>query len=852
MKLRMKLMMALFIWVVLLSVGNFVVSADESLDESAQEDVSTKTEDIYELDLVEHLSIWEVTADDETKVIYVGWNELSNELDNVVYELCLYQSDGNMVGSPIEIFFQNNSANENAIYPSENWDYEYRFSEILEDGLYYCTIRVSSDIEDSDGNIKTIYSDYTQSQDIKIEYPVPLTLKIDTQEWTNNTTPKITWEGVFVDGKEPNIIQYQINDGAWTDSEWTSSSGSGTFSEETFKSDGTYTIKIRGLIKEIESETQDEIISYSQESETVLYKRDADSPIVKIASPKTLDEFENTIKISASIRDGGSGIDSWQLEYENNNNIGVWEIFAFGRDEVKNNTVLTNWDVSSLPLGLYNIRLTVTDNDANKSQSSICVTIAVADHSAPVPPTEVSAILTIETDASAHIFWVDEINRQDVTYNLYRGTGIDFETAVLYAEDIEGTSYIDNNILYDREYYYWVSTKTLDRESKLSECFATVNLHRMLGLEDYWTYCSIETTSGKGDVNLANGNFIYSTSEINCSDSILNTILERIYNAQSAYLSPIGYGWDFLFNITLLQEKDSYNNLLGMIIKDGDGSFHYFKYDYETGGYIPPKGTFMSLEYSCKTGEHILTTKDNTSYLFDDSLKLTTMQDPNDNIVTFTYDMNDRLITIASSEEESYGLSYYQNEASENEYYTEEAAHNVLLAEITDNSGNSYTFIYKDGLPLLHTVLNTDSTVLETYEYTDKTHYLVTISDTEELEDHIIYTQDGKVESLILSDERVYTFDYLANETNVIDTNEEYTKYCFNTDGCLSSLETFDGNKITYIYNNNFQITKIKYEEYINDSLETWQDTFRYDEITGELINNVAPDAQQELQSDIN
>ena len=628
-------------------------------------------------------------------------------------------------------------------------------------------------------------------------------LMINTTDWTNNTTPEIEWSGVCLDTENEIEIQYQINEGEWQSSEWTGEAGNGTFAGSEFAADGEYRIKIRCAAEILNAETSETEAIFTEASNEVIYKRDADVPVVNITSPKSLVEANDTLKITGSITDGGSGIGKWVLEYESNDKPGVWEYIAHGISEIEEDKRIAVWDLSDLPDGFYTIRLTAYDNDADDSIAASSVIIQKTSKSGLVTPFNLKVVLSGDTDISARISWECTQSLQSATYNVYRCSDAELQDFELIESDIEETYWVDETILYGEEYYYKVSAVVDDKESKASAEIAEIKLDRMLGLENYWTYTGFETDKGKGYVNLANGNLVYAVQDSVYLELLPDIPFTRVYNSQSDFVSSLGYGWDCSFNISLYQEKDADNNLLGMILKDCDGSLHYFAYDNEAGSYVAPDGQFNGLTYNNLTGEHTLIYEDGMIYIFGDDLKIERISISEDEYINFTYDEYGNMIAAENHLGETIIFDYYQQEDKEGLFYTDDKAHAGLLAQITDISGKSYVYEYIKGLDVLSMATLGTTSRRERYYYEEDICKLKKIVDTANESIGLEYfKKQNKVSAIQYIDDTIYEFEY--NDCCTIVSNESGydEEYNFNDLGNVIEIIDDSGNKNIPEYNN--------------------------------------------------
>ena len=144
---------------------------------------------------------------------------------------------------------------------------------------------------------------------------------------------------------------------------------------------------------------------------------------------------------------------------------------------------------------------------------------------------------------------------------------------------------------------------------------------------------------------------------------LLAMVMRRTYNSQSNTKNALAYGWDFSYNTRLLleyaTEQDAPGDypVVGVILKDGDGSLHRFAAikdgNGEITGYQAPAGVFMELrELKDTNGATIgweIKRKDNIVYHFDKEMLLRKMSEPNGNYIELSYTDRGYLDVVRSS-----------------------------------------------------------------------------------------------------------------------------------------------------------------------------------------------------------
>jgi hypothetical protein len=160
-----------------------------------------------------------------------------------------------------------------------------------------------------------------------------------------------------------------------------------------------------------------------------------------------------------------------------------------------------------------------------------------------------------------------DIQDGTVTYNVYRSKTPYFEIGdegvVLVMGGLTYNYYSDYNTDYNQDYYYEVTAvKTINghpRESEASNAAKVTvpdqnEIEKLLGLQNYWGYSGFSTGNGTGYVNVANGNVVYSSTDMVIPGPFFAITMRRTYNSFSTTKTALGYGWDYSFNTRLMKE----------------------------------------------------------------------------------------------------------------------------------------------------------------------------------------------------------------------------------------------------------------------------------------------------------
>ncbi|MCA9938268.1 MAG: Ig-like domain-containing protein, partial [Anaerolineales bacterium] len=189
-------------------------------------------------------------------------------------------------------------------------------------------------------------------------------------------------------------------------------------------------------------------------------------------------------------------------------------------------------------------------------------------------------------------------------------------------------------------------------------------------------------------VNTFSGNFTYSTSDVNIPSWGPALELVRSYNSRDTEDGPFGPGWTHNFNLDL-----TYESFIGLD-QDGiigqqtyfaarlpHGSIIYFNVSPDGNTITPFPGVKATLTRELTT--YTLTQAcDQTVYTYNAEQKLTSVEDPNGNRLTMSYDQNGNLTAVTDDTGRPLTFTYDAN------------GH---VTQMTDPLGRSYTYSYSLG-----------------------------------------------------------------------------------------------------------------------------------------------------------
>jgi RHS repeat-associated protein len=417
-----------------------------------------------------------------------------------------------------------------------------------------------------------------------------------------------------------------------------------------------------------------------------------------------------------------------------------------------------------------------------------------------------------------------------VTYNVYRSKTENFVPSEenLVANNIIDPYWNDYNINYGQTFYYKViALKDFSGQVRYSkptnEAWAKVvekeELEKRLGLQGYWGYANFRTGSGHGYINLSNGNLVYETTDFVTPSPRLAMVLRRSYNSQSTTETPLGYGWDFSFNTTLLKEYDVSGNEVGMILKDGDGSIHRFNKKID-GSYETPKGIYMELSYNSSDNTYQIKRNDNITYQFDNRMKLIKFSEPNGNSLDLIYDTNrGNLIEVRNNVGDITYFSYDEKNR---------------LVQVIDPASRIYNFEYDDSsnrLTKSYQIIEGNVEYAEEYGYDDSFAKITSILDPKKNRTDINYKPDSNIVSDVMNAVGESTsFTYNIGSADLTTDKGVTTSFDINENGNISKKVDPLGHETNYEYNNNYLVEHIYYSNIINGTLRTLHQYFSYDE----------------------
>jgi len=172
-----------------------------------------------------------------------------------------------------------------------------------------------------------------------------------------------------------------------------------------------------------------------------------------------------------------------------------------------------------------------------------------------------------------------------------------------------------------------------------------------LGLEKFYAYTGTNTGAGSTLMNnLHAGNTVWSYNSFTNPSRGLSTFVRMAYNSQDTTDTVAGYGWSLQASsmMRLGTPLDFHPNPNPTTVKltDGDGTTHTFTWNATAGEWTSPKGVHLFLQQLVPCTPQTeqdrawtLTRPDRTVFYYDCDGYLSSIEDNNGNLMTFTYEV---------------------------------------------------------------------------------------------------------------------------------------------------------------------------------------------------------------------
>ncbi len=335
--------------------------------------------------------------------------------------------------------------------------------------------------------------------------------------------------------------------------------------------------------------------------------------------------------------------------------------------------------------------------------------------------------------------------------------------------------YVDNNI---PMFFSKNNTESGDNPKPI----LSVVYRNQNGLEDYMNYIEQNFENGDSFVNSYNGNL---TTVFDLGGTVGGTMpvnLNLVYNTNDVILNNnIGYGKGFRLNFTQTLKEENIDGVTYLEYVDEDGTIHYFV--KENDKYIDEDGLNLTVEDL--TNEYLLTDSDfnKLKFIKNNGLAyLSEIKDPIGNIVTISYNSDNKISKIIDATGNMINLTYETNKMTVLSPY--ETVHvnydSDKILNITTNLGVTM-FVYNDKNIISAIIDETGKRI--NYEYCNELPYRI-----------------KKVSEIGLENEQGQFFEvsYGFDSTTFKDNKNRVQTITFNSFGnpisfsSLSSNETVD------------------------------------------------------------
>ncbi len=254
--------------------------------------------------------------------------------------------------------------------------------------------------------------------------------------------------------------------------------------------------------------------------------------------------------------------------------------------------------------------------------------------------------------------------------------------------------------------------------------------------------------------------------------------------------TPYGFGWQTSYGHFYNIEANG-----DITITWGDGTKDRFT---KSGtSFIPPPGIHVTLE-EYAPGKYLITMKRGVNIYFDaPHRKVTSIVDPNNNTLMFTYNTSDLLTTITDPSGKVVSLTYGVDER---------------LDSITDPVGNTWTYGHNTEGDLVTITDPLSNTITLSY---DASHRLKTITDSRGISTNIYYASFsgfGTVVRRVENTGTVWSFSYSwsGKTATVTDTQGRQWQYTYDsyTNGRVIKARNPYGNIRQYSWDSNHNLIR--------------------------------------------
>lgn len=377
----------------------------------------------------------------------------------------------------------------------------------------------------------------------------------------------------------------------------------------------------------------------------------------------------------------------------------------------------------------------------------------------------------------------------------------------------------------------------------------------------HWTFIkdgqTYESVAVAADAFRTLGSYNTSVSDMSFpTTGDLNLAFQRSYSSYSGGQNGIGRGWSILPArlsdnqphspaIFATCPTNGVTHLWKMALDTGEGGRETFTFTSCQEGYKADDLSYHTkLTAKDDNTEFTATLKNQTQYIFDQSLRLKQVKDKNGNTISYNYNSEGKLISVVDSKGHQITVNYsivngqklissIQDWSGRTVNYSYDDQGNLLT--VKDPKGNATTYTYNSNFKLTGitdregktSISNTytpeakiatqqNSTgVTNTYNH-DDTNKVLTITDNNARSEKTKYDIKGRIleQTDPLAKAVKYTYDKELTPLTVTDKNNNVTTYTYDTSGNVASVKYPNNKTVDLKYDDKNRLTEVTDNRY--------------------------------------